>query len=137
MKEEVVSLIERYSKLQNDTCNYITSTEHWILYWIENKEVQDFIKEYPDNFEDLVSLSVINLMGESVYCKIKFEDHPNNIEYINRYCMIYTFRDIVRAKYMQTNDGIKEYKIKVLKNELEYFKKKVSEYELKIKEMEK
>ena len=76
---EAKELINRISVLESDVYKYIIDTEHWLFYWITNKEVQDFIKEYPEDYEDKVSLSIEHL-GASVYCKIIFDEHPNDIE---------------------------------------------------------
>lgn len=97
---EVKELINRIYVLDSDIYKYITDTEHWLFYWIVNKEVQDFIKEYPKEYEDMVHLSV-EYLGASPMVKIIFDEHPNDIVSIQRYANLATFRDTVKAKWLE------------------------------------
>ena len=60
----------------------------------EEKEVQDFIKEYPEDYEDRVHLQVRNISSSPSFV-IKFDEHPNDIESIQRYAVLYSFRNSV------------------------------------------
>ena len=139
MEEKERSLIDiLYSidKLEKEVYDYIVNTDHWLLYWITNKEVQDFIKGNPDDFEDKVSLSISGIHGSSIYCKIMFEDHPKDVEYIQRYCVLSGFRDSVEKNWSQYSNNIKEYQTKELKKNLEYYKRKLKETEESLRELE-
>ena len=131
---EVKEIFEKISLIEKEIYDYIVNTEHWLFYWIANKEVQDFIKEYPEDYEDKVSLSIEHL-DVSVYCKIIFDEHPNDIENIYRYAVLATFRDSVKAKWLEWNGKVKELQIKEKEKELAYHKKKVGEIEKEIKEL--
>ena len=79
---EVKEIINKIYSIEKEIYNYITNTEHWLFYWITNKEVQDFIKEYPEDYEDKVHLQVGSI-GYSPSFVIKFDDHPNDIKSID------------------------------------------------------
>lgn len=131
---EVKELINRISVLDSDIYKYITDTEHWLFYWIANKEVQNFIKEYPEDYDDRVHLQVSNISSSPSFI-IKFDEHPNDIESIERYAMLYTFRDSVKARWLEWNGKVKELQIKEKEKELTYYKEKVIKTEKEIKEL--
>lgn len=131
---EVKELINRISVLDSDIYKYITDTEHWLFYWIANKEVQDFIKNYPEDYDDRVHLQV-SYISSSPSFVIKFDEHPNDIGSIERYAVLSTFRDTVKAKWLEWNGKVKELQIKEKEKELAYYKEKVVKTEKEIKEL--
>ena len=133
MKAE--EIIENISLIENAIRDYVINTEHWIFYWITNTEVQDFIKEYPDDYEDRIDLCVNTVNGSSISFSIMFEDHPYDIEKITRFGILPTFRETVKAKWMEWNGKIKEMKIEEKKEELAYHKRKVEEIEKELNEL--
>lgn len=133
---EVKEIIEKISSIEKEIYDYIIGTEHWLFYWIANKEVQDFIKEYPEDYDDRVHLQVSNISSSpSLFFVIKFDDHPNDIERIERYANLYTFRDSVKAKWLEWNGKVKELQIEDKEKELAYYKEKVGEIEKEILEL--
>ena len=131
---EVKEIINKISSIEGEIYNYIINTEHWLFYWITNSEVQDFIKEYPEDYEDRVHLQVSNI-GSSPSFVIKFDEHPNDIGSIERYAVLYTFRDVVKARWLEWNGKVKELQIKEKEEELAYYKVKVGEIEKEILEL--
>ena len=131
---EPKEIIERISSIEKEIYNYIINTEHWLFYWIANKEVQDFIKEYPEDYEDRVHLQIRNISLSPSFI-IEFDDHPYDIESIERYANLGTFRDSVKAKWLEWNGKVKELQIEEKEKELAYYKKKVSDIEKEIKEL--
>ena len=131
---EVKDLIDRISALNSDIYKYITDTEHWLFYWIANKEVQDFIKEYPEDYEDRVDLQVRNISSSPSFV-IKFDEHPYDIESIERYGVLSTFRDTVKAKWLEWNGKVKEMQISDKEKELAYYKERVGKIEKEILEL--
>lgn len=125
---EAKEIIDRITSTEKEVYNYITNTEHWLFYWITNKEVQDFIKEYPEDYENKVHLSIY-LLSPTLQVKISFDDHPNDVKYIQRCGVIFTFRDTVKARWLEWNGKVKEFQIKEKEEELAYYKKKVVEAE--------
>ena len=131
---EAKELINRISVLESDVYKYIIDTEHWLFYWISNKEVQEFIKEYPEDYDDRVHLQIRNI-SSSPYFVINFDEHPNDIGHIERYANLATFRDSVKAKWLEWNDKVKEMQIRDKEKELAYYKEKVAKTEKEIKEL--
>lgn len=131
---EVKEIINKISSIEEEIYNYITNTEHWLFYWITNKEVQEFIKEYPEDYDDRVHLQVSNISSSPSFI-IKFDGHPDDIRSIERYGVLYTFRDTVKARWLEWNGKVKEIQIKEKEKELAYYKKKVGETEKEIKEL--
>lgn len=128
---EIKEIIHNISSIEKEIYDYIISTEHWLFYWIENKEVQDFIKEYPEDYDDRVHLQVSNISSSPSFV-IKFDDHPNDIGSIERYAVLYTFRNIVKASWLEWNGKVKELQIEEKEKELAYYKEKISEIEKEI-----
>lgn len=132
---EAKEIIEKISSIEKEIYTYIIGTEHWLFYWITNKEVQDFIKEYPEDYEDRVHLSVYSLSPNSPQFEISFDDHPNDVEHIQRYGVISTFRDSVKAKWLEWNGKVKDMQIEEKEKELAYYKEKVVKTEKEIDEL--
>jgi hypothetical protein len=131
---EAKEIIEKISSIEEEIYNYIINTEHWLFYWITNKEVQDFIKEYPEDYEDKAHLQVSNISSSPSFI-IKFDEHPNDIGSIKRYGVLCTFRDTAKAKWLEWNGRVKELQIEEKEKELAYYKEKVSNTEKEIKEL--
>lgn len=131
---EVKEIIEKIFSIGEEIYDYIIGTEHWLFYWIANKEVQDFIKEYPEDYEDRVHLEVGDISPSPSFV-IKFDEHPNDVVSIERYAVLYTFRDTVKARWLEWNGKVKEIQIKEKEKELTYYKKKVISTEKEIEEL--
>lgn len=131
---DVIELIDKICLIEKEIYNYIIDTEHWLFYWIENKEVQDFIKEYPEDYNDRVHLQVIGISSIPFF-RIKFDDHPNDIEYIERFANLDTFRNSVKAGWLRWDGKVKELQIKDKEEELAYHKDKVDKIEKEILEL--
>ncbi len=67
--------------------------------------------------------------------KISFVDHPDDIEYIERYTVLSTFRDTTKAQWMTWNGKLKEMQISEKEKTLNYYKKKIDEIEKEIEEL--
>lgn len=133
---ELTNILENIEKLKKDIHDYILNTEHYIFNWISNKEVQEFIKEYPDDYEDLIYLNIIDV-NITPKIRICFEDHPNNVEYIERYTFLPTFKDSTKVKWLEWNGKIKEKQILTKEQEVEYFKKQLEKVEKELEELKK
>lgn len=119
----------------------ILNTEHYIFYWIANDEIKDFIEEYPEDYEEYITLKVDDMCGGNAIghltVKIEFNrDHPHNVERIHRFCDLANFRDVVKEKYAQFNGSIAALKLKEKESELAYHKREVERYEKEIKELQ-
>lgn len=131
---EVKEIIEKISSIEKEIYDYIVNTEHWLFYWITNKEVQNFIKAYPKDYDDRVHLQVSNISSSPSFV-IKFDDHPDYIESIERYGVLATFRDSVKAKWLEWNGKVKELQIRDKEKELAYYKEKVVKTEKEINDL--
>jgi hypothetical protein len=131
---ELKNIISKIENVEDDILDYILKTEHYIFNWIENKEVQNFIQEYPDEYEDMIYLRVINV-SISPTIRIYFTDHPNDVEYIERYTFLPTFKDTTKAKWLEWKGNLKEKQILEKEVEIEYFKKKLEDSEKELEEL--
>lgn len=131
---ELKNILSKIENIKKDILDYITNTEHYIFNWIYSTEVQNFIKEYPDEYEDLIYLQIINV-SESPTIRIYFTGHPDEIEYIERCVFLPTFRDMVKAGWLKWGGDIKKIQITEKKREIEYFKKKLEETEKELEEL--
>ena len=131
---ELNNILENIEKLEKDIYDYIVNTEHYIFNWISNVEVQDFIKEYPDDYEDMIHIHVTNV-SDIPTIKICFEGHPDEIEYINRYAILSTFRHETKARWLEWNGKVKEIQIAEKKREVEYYKEQLEKAEKELEEL--
>ena len=129
---EAEEIIAKISSIKRDIYDYVLNTEHWLFYWIDSKEVQDFIKEYPDEYEEMVYLSLVSTDAAPLF-KITFEEHPNDVSSISRYAVLATFREAAKAKWLQWSGNINELQISEMEKNLAYLKRKVAETEEQIK----
>lgn len=131
---DIKELLNNIALLEGEIIDYITNTEHCLFNWISNKEVQNFIKAYPEDYEFMFRLTV-RYASSSPLIKISFDDHPDDVEYIERYTCLSTFRETTKARWLEWNGKVKELQISEKEKELEYYKKKVDETEKVIKEL--
>lgn len=130
---ELKNIISKIEDVENDILDYISNTEHYLFYWISNKEVQNFIKEYPNEYENMVYINVINV-SDSPTIRIYFEDHPDGVKYIERYAVLSTFKDSTKARWFEWNGMVKEKQIAEKEAQLEYYREQLEKTE---KELEK
>lgn len=131
---DLKNILSKIENVEKDILDYILNTEHYIFNWINNKEVQNFIQEYPDLYEDMIYLRVINV-SISPTIRIYFEDHPDEVEYIERNTFLPTFKDTTKARWLEWNGNIKDKLILEKEQEVEYFKKKLEETEKELEEL--
>lgn len=131
---DIKEILDNITSLEDEILDYITSTEHCLFNWILNKEVQNFIKAYPEDYEDRFHLSVCKI-DTCPLIRISFDEHPDDVTYIERYTVLPTFRNTTKARWMEWNGKVKELQISEKEKELKYYKKKVDETEKEIKEL--
>lgn len=129
---ELNDLISKIENLQKDIRDYIENTEHYIFNWIYEKEVQQLIMEYPNEYENMVYINVIKA-GIFPIIRIHFIDHPDGVKYIDRDTYIATFKDSAKARWLEWNDKVKEKQIKEKEAQIEYYKEQL---EITKKELE-
>lgn len=131
---DIKEILGDITSLEGEILDYITSTEHCLFNWISNKEIQDFIKAYPEDYEYMFHLTVCHA-SSSPLIKISFDEHPDDVTYIERYTVLPTFRDTTKARWMEWNGKVKELQISQKEKELKYYKKKIGEIEKQIEEL--
>ena len=131
---ELKNILSKIENVEMDILDYILNTDHYIFYWIENKEVQNFIQEYPDEYNDMFYIIV---KDASIFPTIKicFEDHPDGVGYIERSAYLSTFRDTTKAKWLEWNGKVKEKQIAEKEEELNYHKERIETIEKELEEL--
>lgn len=131
---ELKNILSKIENVEKDILDYITNTEHYIFNWISCTAVQDFIKEYPEDYEDMIYLNVISV-SESPIIRIYFTGHPDEIEYVERYTFLPTFRDTTKAGWLKWNGKVKEIQIAEKEQQIEYFKKQLEKAKKELEEL--
>lgn len=131
---ELKDLIAKIEDVQNDILDYIVSTEHYIFNWIYDKEVQDFIKEYPNEYEDMIYINVIKA-GIFPIIRIHFEDHPEGVKYIDRDTYLSSFKDSAKVRWMEWNGKLKDKQIAEKEEQLEYYRGQLERTKKELEEL--
>lgn len=135
MEEEVKDLILKIEDVQHEIYDYILNTEHYIFYWINDKEVQEFIRAYPLDYEDRLRIIVMNASSDT-NIRICFEDHPDEIIYIERLTDLKSFRDLTNTRWLKWNDKVNDMqKIVKLEQEIKFFRERLETAEKELDEL--
>ncbi len=132
---KVTKILNKISSIKDEIYNYIINTEHWLIYWINADVVQEFIGAYPEDYEDRVSLSILEFNEISVTIAIHFVEHPSAVKSIRRYIGLATFRDEVKANWEEWGSHLNKSLAETKEEELEYYKGKVAEIEEELKKL--
>lgn len=125
MENDIVKkLTDEITSLDNKILDYIESTENWIFYWIDNKEVQNFVEAYPEEYEFMAHVSIKNISVSPLVC-IYFDEHPDGIESIERYGPLYYFRETANANWLKWNGKIKDLQRLEIKKKFSSIKKEL------------
>ena len=140
MEQQLSDLLDKISCLRQEVQDYITNTEHYIFYWIsENEVIKDFIKQHPDDYEELIEISVESITNASAYVRIQLgkesddDDDEEEPVVIRRYCHFSTFKEHTHDRWERFNGKIKEARIKEVQKIIDYYKAKLDEYENQLK----
>lgn len=124
---EANEILDNITSIKRDIREYITSTEHWLFYWISVPEVKEFIEAFPEDYEECVSISVEEINEVSQSIRISFDDHPDEVEFIKRNVILRTFRDTVKVNWKKWKGEFKELLIKEKEEAIEYYKRRLDE----------
>ena len=124
---EANEILDNVMSIKRDIREYITSTEHWLFYWISVPEVKEFIEAFPEDYEECVDISVEEINEVSQSIRISFYDHPNEVESIKRNIILRTFRDAVNVNWKKWKGEWKDLLIKEKEEAIEYYKKRIDE----------
>lgn len=133
MENELVKkLTDEITSLDNKILDYIESTDNWLFYWIDNKEVQNFVEAYPEDYEFMAHVYIKNI-SVSPLIGIIFDEHPDGIESIERYAPLYFFRERANANWLKWNGRIQELQRLEIEKEIQFHKKRIAELESELK----
>lgn len=133
MENDIVKkLTDEITSLDNKIHDYIESTDNWIFYWIDNKEVQNFIEAYPEDYEFMVHVYIKNI-SVSPLVGIIFDEHPDGIESIERYAPLYFFRETTKANWLKWNGKVQDLRRLEIEKEIQFHKRRIAELESEIK----
>ena len=133
MENDIVkNLIEEISNLEEKILDYIKNTENWLFYWIDCKEVQNFVEAYPEDYEFMAHVSIKNI-NASPLLRIVFDEHPDGIESIERYAPLYYFRETAKYKWSNWSGKIKELRRLNIEKEIQFHKRRIAELESELK----
>ena len=133
MENDIVKkLTDEITSLDNKIRDYIESTDNWIFYWIDNKEVQNFIEAYPEDYEFMVHVYIKNI-SVSPLVGIIFDEHPDGIESIERYAPLYFFRETTKVNWLKWNGKVQDLRRLEIEKEIQFHKRRIAELESEIK----
>ena len=129
MENDIVKkLTDEIKSLDNKILDYIESTDNWLFYWIDNKEVQNFVEAYPEDYESMAHVYIKNI-SVSPLVHIDFDEHPDDIESIERYAPLYFFRETTNANWLKWNGKVQELQRLEIEKEIRFHKKRIEELE--------
>ena len=125
MEQQLSDILKNYEDLKKQVYDFITNTEHFIFYWIEEGEVKSFIKKNPDNYEELMKLSVVSISETSAWVIIRFANANN----LSTRCDFGSFKEYTLYQWEKFNGQLKQHRIRQIKNEINYYRQKLAENE--------
>lgn len=133
MENDIVKEIRKeITILEDKILDYIKNTENWLFYWIDNKEVQNFVEAYPEDYEIMAHVSIKDV-NVSPLVHIDFDKHPEGIESIEKYAPLYYFRETTKANWLKWNGRIQELQRLEIEKEIQFHKKRIAELESELK----
>ena len=133
MENDIVKEIRKeITILEDKILDYIKNTENWLFYWIDNKEVQNFVEAYPEDYEIMAHVSIKNINVVPLV-HIDFDEHPEGIKSIERHAPLYYFRKITNANWLKWNGKIKDLQRLEIKKEIQFHKRRIAELESELK----
>ena len=141
-EDKITNEIQRLFNLIN---NYISLNEDWIFYFLSpltdsetNKELFDFVKDYPDSWKDYASIEAEEIFGSFVRVCIIIDDDDNDVPItINRNIFLPNFNEKVVNNKKLWNYSFKDAKIKMLNEDIAELKKKLETKEKELEELNK
>lgn len=125
MEQQLSDILKNYEDLKKQVHDFITNTEHFIFYWIEEGEVKSFIKKNPDNYEELMKLSVVSISETSAWVIISFANAKN----LSTRCDFGSFKEYTLYQWEKFNGRLKQHRIRQIQNEIEFHKQRIAENE--------
>jgi hypothetical protein len=144
MNNTELALVNNVSEIINSVEEYISSNEDWVFYFLNpiiesgtNKPLEDCVKEHPNDWNDYVTFTVINLSNSFVQISINIDDNSDDGIELKRYIHILTFEDTVSRNKKLFDGKFKELKMENIKESIMRIKQLLSEKEKELSELEK
>ena len=125
-------IVEDISNILGEVRKYLEDTPNCLFYWISNKEVQDFVKDNPEDYDYMFNINVISLRGISCEVEIEIEETK-----ITRFCILPNFRRDVELRFAEWNGKVKELQIAEAEKGIEYHAKEIEKLKNEIAELKK
>ena len=141
MTEVEKNLTTRISNLFSEIKTYIESNSDWIYYFLNplaggNKELFQFMKENPDNWEDCIWFDILSIESSSITVEINIDDGTGQGICFRRLIYLPTFSETVNKNKKIYEGKLNEIQINNIKEDIEYLKKRLKEKEDELKILE-
>lgn len=130
------NLITKIANITNEIKNYISSNKNWIFYFVNplvtgdaNKPIYDIIHDYPTEWEDYIDFDVVNVSGSSIQINVNIDDGSELGISLKRYIFLANFEESINRNMKVYAGKINEIRIENIKEEIEHYKKMLSEKE--------
>ena len=136
MEDNIKEIIGKMDGIINEIERYIENTDNNLFYWIINNDVRAFIEEYPNDYKDMYQLRVLSVGNSSALVKISFDEHPNGVREMDRYCILPNFRNNANAEYERFNGNLIQLRRKELEDNLKYHEERIKLIKEEIQKVE-
>ena len=133
---ELDNIFKLNSVLIKKVKNFILSSENWIYYFINDKNVLLLVTQHPNDWSDYVELSVEYIKDASAFITVKVDNEDSDyIETLGQFVSLPIFEWTVEANYRKYGENALLTTIKNYEKELAYFEGKVNEMKDKINKL--
>ena len=135
------NLAKKIGDLINEVEEYIASNPDWVYYFLNplcdgNEELFDCMREHPDDWEDYISFSIINMTSVSLSVAINIDDGSELGICLKRYIYLPNFSETVTRNKKLYEGKLISSQLSNLKEDIDRLKEILKEKEDKVKELE-
>ena len=135
------NLAKKIGDLINEVETYIASNHDWVYYFLNplcggNEELFECMREHPDDWEDYISFSIINITSVSLSVAINIDDGSELGVSLKRYIYLLNFSETVNRNKKAYEGNLISSQLSSLKEAIGHLKEILKEKEDKVKELE-
>lgn len=135
------NLTKKIGDLINEVEEYIASNPDWVYYFLNplgsgNEEICKCMTEHPDDWEDYILFSVINMSSASLTIDINIDDGSELGICLKRYIYLPIFSETVNRNKKLYEGNLISSRLSNLKEDIDRLKEILKEKEDKVKELE-
>ena len=135
------NLTKKIGDLINEVEAYIASNPDWVYYFLNplcggNEELFECMREHPDDWEDYISFSIINMTSTSLSIDINIDDGSELGVSLKRYIYLLNFSETVNRNKKAYEGNLISSQLSNLKEDIDRLKEILKEKEDKVKELE-